>query len=87
MIWRGVGGAHGSRSAAGGVTGSVRTSTEEPAHAVRDRAVKPIAVNLSDFPNSCRAALARTVQAIMEEMRDGKEKRNRPRYSGRRKEL
>lgn len=32
-------------------------------------------------------ALARTVHAIMEEMRDGKEKRNRPRYSGRRKEL
>lgn len=32
-------------------------------------------------------ALARTVRAIMEEMRDGKEKRNRPRYSGRRKEL
>lgn len=30
-------------------------------------------------------ALARTVQAIMEEMRDGKE--NRPGYSGRRKEL
>lgn len=32
-------------------------------------------------------ALARTVQAIIKEMRDGKEKRNRPRYSGRRKGL
>lgn len=32
-------------------------------------------------------ALARTVHAIMEEMRDGKEKRNRSSYSGCRKEL
>lgn len=32
-------------------------------------------------------ALARTVQAIMKEMRDGKEKRNRPGYSGCGKEL